>query len=73
MMWTITNSKSLEDAIFNLKLKLAREIGAKRGMTVVDVGCGQGGFTASVVRAVGASGQVTAVDDSDEHLEEFRA
>ncbi|MGA2768125.1 MAG: class I SAM-dependent methyltransferase [Candidatus Bathyarchaeia archaeon] len=73
MMWTITNSKSLEDAIFNLKLKLAREIGAKRGMTVVDVGCGQGGFTASVARAVGASGQVTAVDDSDEHLEEFRA
>jgi cyclopropane fatty-acyl-phospholipid synthase-like methyltransferase len=73
MMWTITDAKSLEDAIFNLKLKLARELGAKRGMTVVDVGCGQGGFTASVARTVGASGQVIAVDDSDEYLAEFTA
>jgi len=72
-MWTITDAKSLEDAIFNLKLKLAREIGVKEGMTVVDVGCGQGGFTASVAKTVGANGQVIAVDDSDEYLPEFTA
>lgn len=73
MMWTITDAKSLEDAIFNLKLKLAREIGVNEGMTVVDVGCGQGGFTASVAKTIGANGQVIAVDDSDEYLPEFTA
>jgi ubiquinone/menaquinone biosynthesis C-methylase UbiE len=73
MMWTITDAKRLEDAIFNLKLKLARKIGVKKGMTVVDMGCGQGGFTASLAKAVHADGKVIAVDDSDEYLREFTA
>src|SRR5208337_5351102 len=72
-MWTISDAKSLEDAIFELKLKLAWEIGVRRGMTVVDMGCGQGGFTASVAKTVGAEGHVIAIDDSEEYLEEFTA
>jgi ubiquinone/menaquinone biosynthesis C-methylase UbiE len=72
-LWTISDAKSLEDAIFDLKLKLARKIGVRRGMTIVDVGCGQGGFTASVAKTVGAKGHVIAIDDSDEYLEEFTA
>jgi ubiquinone/menaquinone biosynthesis C-methylase UbiE len=72
-MWTFTDAKNLEEAIFSLKLKLAREIGVEEGMTVVDLGCGQGGFTAAVAKTVGANGQVFAVDDSDEYLAEFTA
>lgn len=71
--WTISDAKSLEDAIFDLKLELAREIGVRRGMTIIDMGCGQGGFTASVAKTVGANGHVIAIDDSDEYLEEFTA
>lgn len=73
MMWTFTDAKNLEEAIFNLKLKLAREIGLEEGMTVVDMGCGQGGFTAAVAKTVGAKGQVIAIDESDEYLAEFTA
>lgn len=43
MGWNITGVKELEDAIFEIKLELARKTGAQEGMTVVDVGCGQGG------------------------------
>ena len=54
-------------------MKLAKEIGEKEGATVVDIGCGQGGFTASVAKTVGARRRVIAVDDSDEYLAEFNA
>jgi ubiquinone/menaquinone biosynthesis C-methylase UbiE len=40
-------------------------------MTVVDIGCGQGGFTASLAKTVGKEGKVLAVDTSDEYLREF--
>jgi len=43
----------------------------RAGMTVVDVGCGQGGFTVSLAKAVGEHGKVMAVDVSDEYLDEF--
>jgi len=72
MGWNITDSKELEDAIFKLKLKLAQKIGVRQGMTVVDIGCGQGGFTVSLARMVGKHGKVLAVDISDEYLSEFR-
>jgi len=72
-MWTITDAKTLEDAIFDLKLKLAQKIGVKERMKIVDVGCGQGGFTASLARIVGLGGQVIAIDDSDEYRAEFTA
>jgi ubiquinone/menaquinone biosynthesis C-methylase UbiE len=71
MGWNITDSEELEDAIFNLKLKLVQKIGICHGMTVVDIGCGQGGFTASLAKTVGKKGKVLAVDISEEYLAEF--
>jgi len=71
MGWNITDSRKLEDAIFKLKLKLVQKIGVRHGMSVVDMGCGQGGFTASLAKIVGAQGKVLGVDVSDEYLAEF--
>jgi ubiquinone/menaquinone biosynthesis C-methylase UbiE len=71
MGWRITDLNLLEDAIFELKLKVASYIGVRKGMTVVDVGCGQGGFTASLAKIVGDKGKILAVDVSDEYLKEF--
>ena len=71
MGWNITHSQKLEDAILNLKLKLVQKIGVRHGMTVVDMGCGQGGFTVSLAKTVGKKGKVLAVDISDEYLAEF--
>lgn len=65
------NAEMLENAIFRLKLEIVRKIGVQKGMTVVDVGCGQGGFTAAVAKTVGKHGKVLAVDISDEYLDEF--
>jgi ubiquinone/menaquinone biosynthesis C-methylase UbiE len=71
MGWRITNSNALEDAIFEMKLRVASHIGARKGMTVVELGCGQGGFTAAVAKTVGEEGRVLAVDVSNEYLNEF--
>jgi len=71
MSWRITDSKALEDAIFDLKSKAAKHIGVQQGMTVLDVGCGQGGFTAALAQIAGENGSVLAVDVSDEYLDEF--
>jgi ubiquinone/menaquinone biosynthesis C-methylase UbiE len=71
MGWNITDSEELEDAILKLKLVLVQKIGVRNGMTVVDMGCGQGGFTASLAKTVGEKGKVFAVDISDEYLAEF--
>jgi cyclopropane fatty-acyl-phospholipid synthase-like methyltransferase len=71
MGWRITDLNLLEDAIFELKLKIASHIGVEKGMTIVDVGCGQGGFTASLAKIVGEKGKILAVDVSDEYLKEF--
>jgi ubiquinone/menaquinone biosynthesis C-methylase UbiE len=71
MGWRITDSEALEDAVFELKLKVASRIGVRKGMTVVDVGCGQGGFTTSLAKIVGEKGKILAVDVSDEYMKEF--
>jgi ubiquinone/menaquinone biosynthesis C-methylase UbiE len=71
MGWNITKAEELEDAILKLKLRLVQKIGVCAGMTVVDMGCGQGGFTVSLAKIVGAQGKVLAVDVSDEYLAEF--
>jgi ubiquinone/menaquinone biosynthesis C-methylase UbiE len=71
MGWNITSLEDLEDAIFKLKVMLAQKVGASNGMTVVDMGCGQGGFTASLAKIVGKKGKVFAVDVSNEYLTEF--
>jgi len=72
MSWRINDAAELEDAIMNLKMMLARKAGARKNMTVVDVGCGQGGFTAALSRTVGEQGKVVAIDVTDEYLEEFK-
>jgi ubiquinone/menaquinone biosynthesis C-methylase UbiE len=71
MGWDISDSAKLEEAIFELKLRIAQKIGVQAGMTVVDMGCGQGGFTAALANSVGENGKVLAVDVSDEYLAEF--
>jgi ubiquinone/menaquinone biosynthesis C-methylase UbiE len=67
----MTDSEELENAILELKFKLVQRIGVRTGTTVVDMGCGQGGFTVSLARALGENGKVLAVDVSDEYLAEF--
>jgi len=42
--------------------KVIERSGIKRGMTVLDLGCGSGAFTIFVARAVGERGKVYAVD-----------
>lgn len=71
MDWKITNVSVLEDTIFQLKLKVARQIGVLRGMTVVEIGSGQGGFTAAIAKRVGEKGRVLAIDSTREYAEEF--
>jgi len=71
MGWNITDSRELEAAIFKLKLNLVQKIGVRLDMIVVDMGCGQGGFTTSLARIVGKHGKVLAVDISEEYLAEF--
>ena len=71
MDWKITNVSVLENTIFQLKLKVARQIGVLRGMTVVEIGSGQGGFTAAIAKRVGEKGRVLAIDSTREYAEEF--
>lgn len=71
MGWNVTDARELEDVILRLKLNLARKIGIRAGMTVIDMGCGQGGFTVALAKNVGEQGKVLAVDVSDEYLAEF--
>lgn len=71
MSWNITNSKELEASISKLKLTLGQKIGVRQGMTVIDAGCGQGGFTVSLAKIVGKHGKMLSVDISNEYLKDF--
>lgn len=71
MGWSIVDMKALEDAVFELKLTVAKHLGIRTGMTAVDVGCGQGGFTAAIATLVGETGKVLAIDVTDDYVEEF--
>lgn len=55
-----------------MKLNLARSAGIRGGMKVIDIGCGQGTFTVCVAELVGETGKVTAIDISDEDLDEMK-
>lgn len=68
MGWSITDAEELDDAIIELKLGLARKIGVRAGMTVVDLGCGQGGFTVALAKTVREQGRVLSVDVSDKYV-----
>jgi ubiquinone/menaquinone biosynthesis C-methylase UbiE len=72
MGWCIPDVERLEKAIIELKFRLAQKVGVRSSMTVVDLGCGQGGFTAALAKTVGERGKVQAVDISCEYLTEFR-
>lgn len=50
---------------------LIRRSGIKKGMCVLDLGCGSGAFTTSVARTVGRKGKVYAVDIQDEMLKQL--
>lgn len=51
---------------------LMEELGIEEGMTVCDMGCGNGYFTLRMARAVGEEGKVYAVDIQEEMLEKLR-
>jgi len=67
----IGNSETLEQKLHLMKMSLASLIGIREGMRVLDVGCGQGMFTACVAKLVGKTGEVVAVDITDEYLNEM--
>jgi ubiquinone/menaquinone biosynthesis C-methylase UbiE len=51
--------------------KLIERSGIKKGMTVLDLGCGSGAFTTFVARAVGKQGKVYAVDIQPKMLKQL--
>jgi ubiquinone/menaquinone biosynthesis C-methylase UbiE len=51
--------------------KLIKRNGIKEGITVLDLGCGNGAFTTSVARAVGEKGKVYAVDIQPKMLKQL--
>ncbi len=51
--------------------QLIRRSGIKRGMHVLDLGCGSGAFTPFVARAVGEKGKVYALDIQADMLEQL--
>jgi cyclopropane fatty-acyl-phospholipid synthase-like methyltransferase len=63
--------EKLHEKLHLLKLSLARSVGIGAGMNVLDVGCGQGGFTVCVAELTGRIGKVTAIDISDGKLDEM--
>lgn len=71
MGWTITSAEGLEEAVFKLRQKIVQKIRVQEGMFVIDVGCGQGGLTAVLSKAVGDQGKVLGVDVSTEYFDEF--
>ncbi len=54
-----------------MKRNLAKSLGIQECMEVLEVGCGQGAFTVCVAELVTIVGRVTAVDISDEDLDEM--
>lgn len=52
--------------------KLIQRSGIKKGMRVLEIGCGSGAFTTFVARAVGAKGKVYALDIQEKMLEQLK-
>lgn len=66
--WLIRNDRELQE---RCSLVLAN-LGLQRGMTVCDMGCGNGFYSIPVARLIGETGQVLAVDIQPEMLELLR-
>jgi ubiquinone/menaquinone biosynthesis C-methylase UbiE len=54
---------------FDHRKEIVAALGLKPGMAVADIGAGTGLFTRMISRAVGESGEIYAVDISDEFVE----
>lgn len=67
----IRNSEALKEKLHLMKMNLARLIGIREGIQVLDVGCGQGTFSACIAKSVGETGKVVAVDITEEYLKEM--
>jgi len=67
----IRTPEVLEKRLHLMKMKLAGLIGIREGMQVLDVGAGQGSFTACIAKLVRETGKVVAVDVTDEYLKEM--
>jgi len=67
----IRNTDQLKKKLHLMKMNLARIAGISEGMKVLDIGCGQGSFTACVAELVGQKGRVVGVDITDEYLDEM--
>jgi len=67
----IRNPVELQQKLHLMKMNLASLIGVREGMHVLDVGCGQGTFTACIAKLVGETGKVVAIDITDEYLGEM--
>jgi cyclopropane fatty-acyl-phospholipid synthase-like methyltransferase len=66
--WLIRETREREE---RCSLLLAN-LGVKRGMTVCDLGCGNGYYTLQLAQMVGPTGRVLAVDIQPEMLELLR-
>lgn len=67
----IRTPEALEQKLHVMKMYLASLIGIREGIRVLDVGAGQGSFTACIAKLVGEIGKVVAVDISGEYLREM--
>lgn len=67
--------ESLLDSNFRRRLqppdKLIKRSGIKRGMQVLEIGCGSGAYTIFVARAVGDEGRVYALDIQKDMLKQL--
>lgn len=53
-------------------IKILREVGIAPGMTVLDFGCGPGGFSVAAARLAGPEGRVFAIDINPAALESVK-
>ncbi len=58
--------------LFHPPINLLRKIGIREGMTVLDFGCGPGGFSIAAGQLVGNEGKVWALDIHPQALESTR-
>ena len=66
--WLVRNTREREE---RCSLMLAN-LGVKRGMTVCDIGCGNGFYSLQLAEMVGSEGRVLAVDIQPEMLRMLR-
>ncbi len=67
--WLTRDSRQREEDC----AQMLKELGVKRGMTVCDMGCGNGFYTLQLAKMVGPQGKVLAVDIQPEMLRLLQA